>query len=78
MPLTVRGDRFDNAAREFTACLPPHHADVAAGQVSEEAGAKKKRREAGEVASRRAEANTGNCSQLLCEEQSSCQTNKTN
>ena len=40
--------------------------------------AKKMRREAGEVASRRAGANTGNCSQLLCREQSPCQINKPN
>jgi hypothetical protein len=40
--------------------------------------AKKKRREAGEVASRRAGANTGNCSQLLYREQSLCQINNTN
>jgi hypothetical protein len=39
---------------------------------------KKKRREAGEVASRRAEANTGNCSQLLGREQSPCQIKETN
>lgn len=38
----------------------------------------KKRREAGEVASRRAGANTGNCSQLDYQEQSPCQINKTN
>src|ERR1700756_1961047 len=36
----------------------------------------KKRREAGEVASRRAGANTGNCSQLHCNQQSLCQTTK--
>ena len=39
--------------------------------------AEKKRREAGEVASRRAEANTGNCSQLHYIQQSACQPNKT-
>ena len=40
--------------------------------------AKKKRREAGEIASRRAEANTGNCSQLPGREQSPCHINKSN